>query len=41
MQPVGLTDFRLGGAPDQNRFAVLAGVDPVCVSEPLRLAVAG
>jgi hypothetical protein len=41
MQPVGLTDFRLGDAPDQNRFAVLAGVDPVCVSEPLRLAVAG
>ena len=31
MQPVGLTDFRLGGAPDQNRFAVLARVDPVCV----------
>jgi hypothetical protein len=28
LQPVGLPDFRLGGAPDQNRLPVLAGVDP-------------
>ena len=30
-QPVGLADFRLGGAPDQNRFAVVTGVYSVRV----------
>jgi hypothetical protein len=41
-QAVSFTDFRLGWAPDQNRFPVLAGVDPVGVSDALclRLAVA-
>ena len=35
-QPIGLADFRLGGAPDQNGFPVVAFVDPVGVPDPLR-----
>jgi len=37
---VSFTDFRLGRAPDQNRFPVLAGVDLVGVSDALCLGLA-
>ncbi len=39
-QAVSFMDFRLGRAPDQNRFPVLAGVDPVGVSDALCLRLA-
>jgi hypothetical protein len=40
LKPIGLTDFRLGGDPDQNRFAVVAGMDLVCVPDALGLCLA-